>query len=92
MQRLDRWRTWDQSSVQMHAFSIESSFLGCRQQFPGRAMNRFLAVADVLGCGELVEVKGWVTKRQACRGPLIKSQRAILAWGGSGIILVYHCK
>ena len=34
-------------------------------------MNRFLDVADVLGCGELVEVKGWETSRRACRGPLI---------------------
>lgn len=37
-------------------------------------MNRFLAVADVLGCGELVEVTGWVTRRQACRGPLMAYQ------------------
>ena len=71
MQRLDRWRTWDLSSVQMQAFSIESPFLGCRQWFPGRAMNRFLPVADVLGCGELVDVKGWETRRLACCGPLM---------------------
>ena len=35
-------------------------------------MNRFLAVADVLGWGELVEVKGWETRRLASCGPLIK--------------------
>jgi hypothetical protein len=37
-------------------------------------MNRFLAVADLLGCGELVEVKGWETRRLAGCGPVMVYQ------------------
>jgi len=37
-------------------------------------MNRFLAVADVLGCGELVDIKDWETRRLACCGQLMAYQ------------------
>ena len=34
-------------------------------------MNRFLAVAVVSRCGELVECKGWETERLSSRNPLM---------------------
>ena len=37
-------------------------------------MNRFLAVADMLGCGELVECKGWETELLSSRNPLMAYQ------------------
>jgi hypothetical protein len=76
MQRLDRWITWDLSPVQMHAFSIESPFLGCRQQFPGRAMNRFLHVAIMFSCGDLESVQGCKTEQLVCLNPLMVYQHA----------------
>jgi len=71
MQRLDRCNPWDMSSVQVRVLSSKSWFLGSEQQFPGRAMNRFIPVAVMSSCGDLVRVQGWKTERRACRGPLM---------------------
>lgn len=81
MQRLDRWRTWDLLSVQIHAFSIDSLFLGSRQQFSGRATNQFLAVADVLGCGELVEERKRGQATFSCLRPLVDHALTALRTG-----------
>ncbi len=71
MQRLDRHNPWDMSSVQVRVLSSKSSFLGKVQHSPGRAMSRFLPVAVMLSCGDLVRVQTWKTERRACRGPLM---------------------
>ncbi len=37
-------------------------------------MSRFLPVAVMVSCGDLVRVRGWKTERQASRGPLMHYQ------------------
>jgi hypothetical protein len=71
MQRLDRCNPWDMSSVQVRVLSSKSWFLGCEQQFPGRAMNRFLPVAVMSSCGDLVSVQGLENQTGTGRGPLM---------------------
>ena len=78
MQRLDHRNPWDMSSVQVRVVSSKSWFLGCEQQFPGRAINRFLPVAVMLSCGDLVSVHGWKTERRACRGPLMHGAHCLV--------------